>query len=106
MQELYINGPILWGDLSAFADCPKLHLLHSSFPLTTANTRAQGLRLPPTLEEISGINLSDAAIEELVALPNLKVVYAPRSTSDPVQMAAVQKLRDRLAEARPTVQIR
>jgi len=106
LEELDIGGPIVSGDLSALADCPNLRVLHSSFALGGANSWGQGLKLPQSLQEISGVKLSDIAIEELAALPNLEVVHVLRSTLDPEQVAAVQKLRDRLADTRPKVQVR
>jgi internalin A len=106
LEELQIAGPIMSGDLSALADCAKLRVLHSSLMWAESSSLAQRLKLPQSLQEISGVKLSDVVIEELAALPNLEVVHVLRSTLDPEQVAAVQKLQDTLAITRPAVQVR
>jgi len=102
LEELH--GPVLTGDLSRIAQCPKLRVLHSAFQ--SADAMQQGLKLPPTLEEISGLALNDDTIEELASLPNLKVIYAgDRYSRDPEQMAETQRLRAKLQAVRPTVNV-
>jgi hypothetical protein len=102
LEELHC--PLLTGDLSRLAECPKLRILHTGFASQYAVK--QGLKLPPTLEEIRGLALTDETIDELASLPNLKVIHDGRMSSyDPAEIAEIQRLRAKLQKVQPNVQL-
>jgi hypothetical protein len=102
LEELHIDGRIASGDLSPIARCQKLRIL--SCPLQASDPENRVLTLPPNLEEISGVALTNAALfEQLVSLPRLKVLHTHPyySSFEPEEVAAVQRFQ----AARPKVQV-
>lgn len=100
LESLYVDGPILSGDLSGFEKCASLRQLSIALGATDAAQR--GLKLPLRLEEISGLQLSDETFfDALVSLPNLKVLNTHFSSYEPEEVNAVQRFRT----ARPGVQV-
>ena len=99
LQELHVGGRVLSADLSPIADCRKLRSLdfasRSAWPMT------HELKLPATLEELSGIHLTDKLVAELKSLPNLKVIHTPYSSYNLEEAALVQRFRS----IRPSVKV-
>jgi Leucine-rich repeat (LRR) protein len=101
LEELH--GAILTGDLSRVAQCPRLRVLDAGFQIDDA---MRGVKLPPTLEEISGLSLSDEAVEELTSLLQLKTVRTRDHFSmDIEEVEKARRLRAKLRAARPNVRL-
>jgi hypothetical protein len=93
---------MLSGDLSPFSQCKKLRQL--SIPLAWNYPIRNGLKLPPNLEEVSGLRLNDAALfDQLASLPNLKVIHSHYTYANlhEEEVEAVNRFRI----ARPNVQV-
>jgi hypothetical protein len=102
LESVQLTGPIVSGDLSPLSQCRKLRVL--TIPVGEQDPVRNGLKLPPSLEEISGLRLIDATLfDQLASLPNLKVIHAHATYASMYQeeMDAVNRFRT----ARPDVQV-
>jgi hypothetical protein len=104
LEELFVDYKVVSGDLSPLADCKSLRRL--SCPLGISGAIDRPFKLPPNLEEVKSVSLSDPVIfDELMSLPRLKLIQNRHSFSslekEQDDLAAEQKFR----AIRPTVQI-
>jgi Leucine rich repeat len=100
LEELHVSGQIVEGNLSPLANCPKLRVLSG----VQVSMNHGSLKLPPSLEELGVVDrlTNPSVFEELVSLPNLKVINAGYPVYyESENIEALQRFR----AARPNVDI-